>query len=643
MPELQRTLSFPVVLIMTVMASIGMNIYCLAQVGATFAGGWGSILSLILLIILALLFSLIFAELVGMFPQSGGVYGYTKQAFGSFTSFLLGWVTLLNLNLAIAVVILNALFYLNPHLNSLLLLGLSIGLVILFNALAYWGMRITSRAIVFIGFVTLATIIVFIVAGLPHFSAANLATPAPQPPPGPFAFAILIAAFYTAGMFFGWESATFLAGETKEPEKNMPRAMWLSTIIVAVIILVFTVVALGSVGAGPFGSSNIPFVLLAQSYFGSQFTTFVAILVYLCCMGAVAAWIVTAPRLIMSLAEDKLFIPQFADIHPKHGTPYKAIIFQAIVTILLLIIAQGNADLLTDLLLPLDVAMYVVVLLSFIVLRRRKADQPRPFRVRLGVPIALGLLVTLLGLLGVWIWSFTQAQTALLFDARLLLLGVPVYLLLLFTYNPEAIIRITELFAYGSLWFENILLPKRIRREILLIFKNLEEKRVLEYGAGVGTLTMHLAEKVGPRGRVTATDISAKNIRILEQRLRRRGYTHVTTIHDPHQVNRIHPDVREVDIVFSVGMLSYIQDMQKVLKDIHRILPERGKLCFVEYVDYFRILPNPKWLDDEVALKELFREAGFSVQVAKLHGFFWNYLFIYGEKFKHAEKGLPYI
>ena len=221
-------------------------------------------------------------------------------------------------------------------------------------------------------------------------------------------------------------------------------------------------------------------------------------------------------------------------------------------------------------------------------------------------------------------------------------LGIPVYLLLLFTYNPEAIIQFTEFFSYGSLWLENFILPKRIRKEILIIFRELEEKHVLEYGAGVGTLTLHLAERVGPHGHVIATDISAKNLRILERRLRKRNITHVTTIHDPHQVNRIHPDVREVDIVFSVGMLSYIQDLQKVLRDIRRILPEHGKLCFVEYVDYFRVLPNPKWLDDHVALKEIFREAGFGVQVVKLHGLFWNYLFIYGEKTRHVEK-VPYI
>jgi APA family basic amino acid/polyamine antiporter len=644
MPELQRTLSFPVVLIMAVMAAIGMNIYVLVQLGAWAAGGWGALLAVGILIILSLLFSLILAELVGMFPQSGGVYEYTKQAFGPFISFSLGWITLLNLNLSVAVVFVDAIAHLNPNISPFLLLGISIIFVIIFNWFAYVGMLASSRAIVFVGLVTLAAIIIFILAGVSHFSWANLATPPPDSAPTvPFVFAIIIGIFYMAEMFFGWENATFLAGEAKDPEKTMPRVMWISTIIISVLVLAFTVVAIGSVGAAAFGASAEPFLLLAETFFTSKYVTLVAFVIFLCSVGAIATWIVGTSRLVMSLAEDKLFIHQLAAVHPKHNTPYKAIIFQTIATIIFLVVAEANTNVLYDLIIPLDILMYLIVLFAFLSLRKHKPNQPRPFKVRFGVPIAAFLIVALL--LTVIGWASAMISTslwALWFDARLILLGIPVYLLLLFTYNPEAIIQFTEFFSYGSLWLENFILPKRIRREILIIFRELEDKHVLEYGAGVGTLTLHLAERVGPRGHIIATDISAKNLRILERRLKKRHITHVTTIHDPHQVNRIHPDVREVDIVYSVGMLSYIQDLQKVLRDIRRILPDHGKLCFVEYVDYFRILPNPKWLDDHVALREIFREAGFGVQVVKLHGFFWNYLFIYGEKTRHVEK-VPYI
>jgi basic amino acid/polyamine antiporter, APA family len=644
MAQPERSLSFPVVLMMTVTASIGMNIFILAQLGATFSGGWGGIMALGFLILLAIPFSLIFAELVGMFPSSsGGVYEYTKQAFSPFISFLLGWVTLLNLNLTIAVVIIDSIIYLNPQLDSLPLLVLSIGFVFLLNYLAYRGLKVTSRAIAFIGCVALAMVVIFLVAGLPTFSTENLATPPSDPVSGPFFIAIIISMFYLSELFFGWESATFLAGDAKDPQKNMPRAMWISTVIIAVILLAFTVVAIGNVGAQAFGASYTPFVLLAESIFGSAFAQPVAILVYLCGMGAVAVWIVTAPLLLMNMAQDKLFIAQLADLHPRHKTPYKAIIFQTVITSLLIIIAEGNGDLLFDFILPLDIVMYLILLMSFIILRRRKPDHPRPFKVAFGVPIAMAIFAVLAAMLVIWAVALPHALYSLLFDARLILLGIPVFLMLAFYYNPDAIIRMTGWFAYFSLWLENLLLPKRVRKEILATFKHLEEKHVLDYGAGVGTLTLQLAESVGPRGKVTATDLSEKNIAILKARLKKRGITHVVVLHDPHQVNRIHPDVTEVDVVFSVGMLTYIQDVKKVLKDIRRILPENGKICFVDYVDYFRILPNPEWIDDDERLKKLFWDAGFRVHTMKVRGLLWSYLFIVGEKHATVHKDVPYI
>jgi ubiquinone/menaquinone biosynthesis C-methylase UbiE len=298
---------------------------------------------------------------------------------------------------------------------------------------------------------------------------------------------------------------------------------------------------------------------------------------------------------------------------------------------------------LLHLLLPIVLILYAAVILAFIVMRKTKAGQKRPFKVRWGIPLALFLLLAIGALMLLWLLTDHAALRTLQDAAGFAILGIPIFLLLSFYYDPETIIKVTEWFAFVSLWLENLLLPKKIRKEMLSVFENLEEKHILEYGAGVGTLTMHLAEKVGPRGKVTATDLSAKNLKILERRLRKKEIVHVSTVHDPHQVNRVHPEITEVDFVFSVGQLSYIQDMQKVLKDISKILPEGGKVCFVEYVDYFRFLPNPKWLDSDATLKELFKEAGFSVHVVKIHGIFWNYLFIYGEKTTRASLETPYI
>jgi len=187
---------------------------------------------------------------------------------------------------------------------------------------------------------------------------------------------------------------------------------------------------------------------------------------------------------------------------------------------------------------------------------------------------------------------------------------------------------------------EDFFLPIKIRQEILNIFKDIKGKTILEYGAGVGTLTMHLMEKIGPTGKVVATDVSYKNLRLLEKRLKKEGITNTYLIHDEHQFNRVHPSISGIDMVFSVGMMSYLQDVDKVLKELSDLLPDQGKICMIDYVNFFKIIPDPKWMNNEETIKKHFRDAGFSVQVKIKKGMFWNYLMVYGIK---TDYDVPFI
>ena len=94
-------------------------------------------------------------------------------------------------------------------------------------------------------------------------------------------------------------------------------------------------------------------------------------------------------------------------------------------------------------------------------------------------------------------------------------------------------------------------------------------------------------------------------------------------------------------MIFSVGMLGYVQDIKKILKEMSDILPEAGKVCFIEYVDYFKIIPNPKLISKKNELIKTFRNAGFTVRIEKIKGFLWNYCLVYGIKTKHSN--VPYI
>ncbi|HLC49837.1 MAG TPA: hypothetical protein VJI97_00230, partial [Candidatus Nanoarchaeia archaeon] len=89
----------------------------------------------------------------------------------------------------------------------------------------------------------------------------------------------------------------------------------------------------------------------------------------------------------------------------------------------------------------------------------------------------------------------------------------------------------------------------------------------------------------------------------------------------------------------SIGMMGYLQDISKVLKEMRSLLPYGGKIVFVDYADFFKVIPNSAWLSDDKAIEKVFRDAGFSVFVARKKGLFWNYVYVYGIKFHES---IPY-
>jgi ubiquinone/menaquinone biosynthesis C-methylase UbiE len=335
------------------------------------------------------------------------------------------------------------------------------------------------------------------------------------------------------------------------------------------------------------------------------------------------------------MARDKVFIAQLAAVHPKRRTPYKAIIFQAIVSIIIIIIAFGQYKVLLSLFTPLALIMYILVLLIVSILRYRLPDLRRVFKVPLGKigPILVAALYT--AVVGIWLALEPGAFNLFKIILSLVFFGIPLYMVVIFFYNPDAIVGVSNYMARLTLLTENIILPRKTRKQIVELFRDLDGKVVLEYGAGVGTLTLHLAEAVGSKGKIYATDLSKKKINLLTQRLLKKGISHVIVVHDEHQVNRVHPSIQGVDIIFSVGMMSYMQDFMKILKEMNRLLPDGGRICFVEYVNFFRFLPDAEWISDPKKLQEFFRQAGFAVQIEKKKGFLWNYLFVYGIKSEH--------
>ncbi|MBN1792615.1 amino acid permease [Candidatus Woesearchaeota archaeon] len=635
MSELKKSFGFGTIIALTITSMVGTGMFFGTAVGAKYSGN-AVLIAWVLLVALSLYVAACFGELIALFPTAGGVYEFSKQAYGVFVSFIIGWITWLMSSVAMTVLTIAALDYvLPPGFDMSLRLGIAIGILLLLNFIAFLGVDISGAILTLFAIETIVLFLAIIVPGFPRISYANFTGILSKP-----IEMIFVSLFFMVEALMGWESASFLAEETKDASKVIPKALLITTLLGGLLGIGVAFVSLGIIPWQTLVNLNAPINDVALMVLGSKGAQLISWGIVLALLGSVTGTVISTPRLLLAMARDKVFVSQLAAIHPTRKTPHKAILFQAVVSILLLVLTVGKYEFLLAIFTPLALIMYAAILLAVPILRFKMHGVKRDFKVPFGLvgPTLIALLYA--GIITAWVFFTPGAWPVFKIVLSLIGAGIPMFLLMISFYNPDAIAGFMNAFARINLWFEMFLLPRSVRKEMLSFIKEPGGKVVLEYGAGVGTLTLHIADAVGPSGRVYATDLSHSNVHLLKKRLAKRGLDNVVVIHDEHHASRIHPDIRNADVILSVGVLSYIQDVKKVLCQMGKIMPESGQICLVEYVNFFKFLPDKEWLSSEEGLKKLFREAGFSVSIKKKKGLLWNYLFILGIK---SDQDIPII
>jgi amino acid transporter len=625
MAKLKKVLSYPAILLITINSIMGTGIFFLPAVGAG-AAGPASILSWFILSIISIYIAMCFGELSSMFPKAGGIYEYCKQAYGRFFSFLIGWMTVLAGNITIAMLVVGAVQYLLPIGSIWLKIGISLLFVFAFNYIAFKGMQTSAIMLIIFAFITLAAILGLAIPGMFKFQLTNFK---------PFFVfplsSLMLTIFLIAETFFGWETATFLAEETKNGQKVMPKALIWGTVIIAIICMVFVVTSLGVMPWKIFGASSTPLTDLGILHYGILGGDIFTILVYLAIIGSVAGWVVSAPRLLLAMAQDKLFLEHFAKIHPKNLTPHRAIIFQTILTTILVIVGAGSYTTMLHLLVPIVLIAYAFVLLSVVVLRYKKPNLKRYFTVPFGKVGPILVAIFMLFLIGMWLTYTHGAINIVKIIVSLIFLGIPLYFLIEMYHDGEAIKRVNEKLSYILVIFENIFFPISVRKRIFLMLGELKNKNVLEFGCSVGTITRKLAKKVIPHGKVYAFDIVEHNLKVAYSHMKK--HQHVKFYHHDN-LNNFKTTVKlpKMDALVSTGTLSYMQKPQAVLKDLSKHIKKNGRVVFLEYDKFFFFMPNVYWLSEDKKIQHMFRSAGFKVEIVKKRGLFWQHIFIHGKK-----------
>jgi len=370
---------------------------------------------------------LCFGALAARFPQAGGAYVYLREAYGPRLAFLYGWMQLLVIDPGVtASLAVGMAAYTASVINISVVEQKALGIATIL-ALAALNMRGTRLGAGFLqGFTWLKILVLallpiwalgFGLGDWSHFTPF-VARHSGSAPLFPALAAASMAAFYSFG---GWWEATKLAGEVREPERNMPRALLLGVLAVTVVYILVTSVFVYLVPIERITSDETFMAQAGERLFGAAGATIMAALVVLCVLACLAALLILSPRVYYAMARDGLFFHSIAKIHPAYGTPARAIAIQAILASLL--VALGNFYQIVAYFVFVAVLFLGLTVAGLFRLDSRLDGDPR-FRVP-GFPytplVFLGLVAMMLGLLA------SRSPRQALLGVLVVLLGVPVF------------------------------------------------------------------------------------------------------------------------------------------------------------------------------------------------------------------------
>ncbi len=368
--------------------------------------------------------ALAYGELGAMMPDTGGQYVYLREAYGPFCAFLSSWVFVLATMpggiafLAVGFSIYLARFVpLTPVLRTIV----SLAVVAALSAINYIGVREGAWAQRIFTSLKIAGLVLVIGAAF-LLSSATHAEPALAQPFSYHGIGFAMSACLMA--YNGWSYVSFVGGEVREPQRNLPRSLSLGMGTVMALYLGANAAYMHVMTVPEIAASERVGAAVAERTMGSAGGTVLSIVVLLSILGAINGCILTAARIPFAQARDGLFFPRFGTVHPRFETPAFAIVVQAVWTGALII--TGSYATLSTYTIFSAWIFYTLSVVAVWMLRRKAPDAARPYRMW-GYPVTLWLFVVV----SVWFLVETlldqpkPSVTALLITAA----GVPFYYL----------------------------------------------------------------------------------------------------------------------------------------------------------------------------------------------------------------------
>jgi APA family basic amino acid/polyamine antiporter len=371
----------------------------------------------------------VYAELAARRPHVGGQYAYLRDAYHPAVAFLYGWALLLVIQTggmaASAVTFARYALELWPSaalVNERLLAVLALAALTAINCV---GVRAGGRLQSLLMVLKIVAVLALVAGGLVLAGGPPVAAPPLVPPPATTLALVgamgsaLVPVLFSYG---GWQTAGFVAGEIRDPERNLPRAMLLG---VAGVIALYVLVALACVrvlGPAGLGQTGTPALEVMRRAFGARGGRILAAAVALSTLGFLSQSILTAPRVYFAMASDGLFFSAVGKLHPRTRAPVAAIALQGLLAAVIAL--WGHYDGILSYVVSIDFIFFGLTALALFRFRREPA--PPSGYVAPGHPLTTLVFVAVSW--GVVLATFVGHPRHSLIGLGLVLAGAPVYL-----------------------------------------------------------------------------------------------------------------------------------------------------------------------------------------------------------------------
>jgi len=373
--------------------------------------------------VLTLFGALVCAELASAFPQTGGVYRFLREAYSPAIGFLWGWAMFWSMHSGIIAAIATVFARYASVFVGLDPRAMAVLVIVVLSAVNYVGVRHGGLVQNIFTSAKLLAIAVIIGAGI-VWTGVGVDAPAhaSQAAAGDVTLRGFILAI-AAGLFAygGWHMVTYTAGETRDAARTLPRALLIGTLIVTACYAGLNAIYLRLLPLEAVRASTRVAADAADVLFGGGGARMMAILVMVSTFGAVNGIILMGPRVYYSMAQDGILFRWVGAVHPRFGTPHRAIVIQGLWSSVLALTNTYGA--LFSRVIYTEWIFFAAMAAGLIILRRRPDYRPA-YRVR-GYPVVP--IVFIASSLVIVLMQVMAVPRDSIIGLGMVLLGLPVY------------------------------------------------------------------------------------------------------------------------------------------------------------------------------------------------------------------------